>query len=293
MAFFLFFDWRGFLLFNLPVFLSTGLGIYLVFFREGESPIIAFFPYLLFAFAFYFILTSYLFRNHIRKTFKKRYDISDQAEKQRPSRENGFLGSQVYNLRMTPHFLFNSLMTLRIYMESEREDSVDYLDSLSNMLRYSFRFVDQDRVSLREELDFTLAYFDLVKNKGKNSFRIIIKKEVDIEIGEIFIPPFLIQTLVENSVKHAVMKSKQSIIIEVEIGREYPDRIRIVVQDNGPGAKVESDFAEGTFFYLRRRLKEICLDANLNIQSEIGNGFKTEISFYNSAEARQRKKSLS
>ncbi|MBM9576868.1 histidine kinase [Leptospira sp. 201903070] len=209
-----------------------------------------------------------------------------------PKEKKVFVGSQIYNLRMTPHFLFNSLMTLRIRMESYREGAIEYLDSLANMLRYSFRFAEEERVSLREELDFTLSYFDLVKNKAKAPFRIILRKEVDVEIDEVYIPPFLIQTLVENSVKHAVLKSKESIVIEVEIGKTRSDYIRIVVKDNGPGAAIVDDFTKGTFFYLRRRLNEICLDADLRIHSEIGNGFKTEISFYVESSERKRKSGL-
>ncbi|WP_167482333.1 sensor histidine kinase [Leptospira yasudae] len=289
--FFLFFDFKGILFSNVVLFSLGGSGIYFSVLRDQRTPADLYVSAILFLIPLHWALVGFLVRNSLKGKFNSLGGSGKGIETGTLPPDREFLGSRIYNLRMTPHFLFNSLMTLRIYMESERDDAVEYLDSLSNMLRYSFRFVDRDRVSLREELDFTLSYFDLVKNKTKHPFRILIKKEVGMEIGKVFVPPFLIQTLVENSVKHAVMKSKHSIVIEVEIGWELEDRIRITVQDNGPGARIaRDDLEEGTFFYLRRRLKEICTEADLRIQSEIGNGFKTEISLYDASLLEARSK---
>lgn len=289
--FFLFFDGKGIFFSNLLLFSLAGTGIYFSSLQSPRTSAHLYITLILLFMPLHFVFACFLIRNAFQGRFKNSDTTTKGFEAGRVPPDREFLGSRIYNLRMTPHFLFNSLMTLRIYMESEREDAVEYLDSLSNMLRYSFRFVDRDRVSLREELDFTLSYFDLVKNKAKHPFRILIKKEVGMEIGKVFVPPFLIQTLVENSVKHAVMKSKHSIVIEVEIGWEFEDRIRITVQDNGPGARIAGDdLEEGTFFYLRRRLKEICTEADLRIQSEIGNGFKTEISLYDASLLEARSK---
>ncbi|MBM9500534.1 histidine kinase [Leptospira sp. 201903071] len=290
--FFLLSDYRGLLLLSCVFCSLLGYGLYI----PVTHPLDTYSKIRIFAIVFilysqYLGVCLFCRRLLIEKT-QADLDFQTEPTIRLPKEKKGFIGSQVYNLRMTPHFLFNSLMTLRIRMENDSEGAIDYLDSLANMLRYSFRFAGEDRVSLREELDFTLSYFDLVKTKAKAPFRIILRKEVDVEIGEVYIPPFLIQTLVENSVKHAVLKSKESILIEVEIGKTHSDHIRIVVKDNGPGAAIVDDFTKGTFFYLRRRLNEICLDAELRIHSEIGNGFKTEISFYNESSVRERKESV-
>ncbi|AOP33327.1 hypothetical protein A0128_05385 [Leptospira tipperaryensis] len=290
--FFLLSDYRGVLFLNIVFCLLLGLSLYISVNHNLEIySKISIFLIVFILYAQYLGLCLFC-RSLLLKRVRENSGLQSETKLNLPKEKNDFVGSHIYNLRMTPHFLFNSLMTLRILMESDSENAIEYLDSLANMLRYSFRFVAQERVSLREELDFTLSYFDLIKNKAKNPFRIILKREVDVEIGEVYIPPFLIQTLVENSVKHAVMKSKQSIVIEVEIGKIRPDHIRIVVQDNGPGVAIVEDFTEGTFFYLRKRLNEICLDADLRIQSEVGNGFKAEISFYNASSEVKKKERI-
>ncbi|PKA04908.1 hypothetical protein CH375_08260 [Leptospira ellisii] len=283
----LFFDKKGTFFWNGTLCLLSGSGIYFSLGEFSAPTPVLYILILCFFFPFSFLLISVLYLVLISES----KGIGDFEETENSASERSFLGSRIYNLRMTPHFLFNSLMTLRIYMEGERADAIDYLDSLSNMLRYSFRFVDRERVSISEELDFTLSYFDLIKEKAKGPFRILLKKGEELELGEVFIPPFLIQTLVENSIKHAVLKSDSTVTIEILIQKPSSDRIRIIVQDDGPGAKIAGTFSSGTFFYLRRRLNEICSQSDLKIQSSPGEGFKTEISFHNSHSTQERKKS--
>ncbi|TGK31777.1 hypothetical protein EHQ12_01680 [Leptospira gomenensis] len=283
----LFFDKKGTFVWNGTLCLLSGSGIYFSL-RESSSPTPVFYFLILcffLPFSFLLIFILYLALN------RKNKEVESFEETENSASERSFLGSRIYNLRMTPHFLFNSLMTLRIYMEGERADAIDYLDSLSNMLRYSFRFVDRERVSISEELDFTLSYFDLIKEKAKRPFRILLKKGEDLELGEVFIPPFLIQTLVENSIKHAVLKSNSTVTIEILIQKSSADRICIVVRDDGPGAKIAGAFSSGTFFFLKRRLNEICSQSDLKIESSPGEGFKTEISFHNAHSTREMKKS--
>ncbi|XDD49358.1 sensor histidine kinase [Leptospira sp. WS92.C1] len=282
-------DYRGILISNGLFCTLLGSAFYGLLFHSSETD-----SRIRLSLILGFLFIQYLVLFFIcRHLLIEKYGSEGNPETKNPAKfpveKKVFLGAQIYNLRMTPHFLFNSLMTLRIYMESARSDAVEYLDSLANMLRYSFRFVDRDKVSLKEELDFMLSYFDLIKNKANHPFRIILKKDESVDIDKISIPPFLIQTLVENSIKYGVMTSDKPVLIEVEITNDDSDRVKIVVKDDGPGTTVSKNFSEGTFFYLKRRLNEICIDVDFRIQSDLGKGFRTEISFCNPALVSGRK----
>lgn len=137
--------------------------------------------------------------------------------------------------QINPHFLFNSLNTIAWMTGKDPEKAEELIIHLSNFMRQSF---DQkgDFVTLRKEIDYLKSYLFIEKAR----FMEKLKVNYNIDEGALsyYIPPFLIQPLVENSIKHGISKKKDGGTINVRVYDEE-DRIKVTVEDDGEGCSPE------------------------------------------------------
>lgn len=113
---------------------------------------------------------------------------------------------ELKNLRsqLNPHFLFNSLNSIRALVDIEPNLAKDNITKLSNLLRKSLVLGSEQLVSLEEELNVVQDYLDLEKVRFEE--RLLVHQELDYRMQNIKIPPFILQTLVENALKHGISK---------------------------------------------------------------------------------------
>jgi len=130
------------------------------------------------------------------------------------------LQSQFESLKnqVSPHFLFNSLTALKILIEESPNLANQYVNHLSQVLRYTLQSKRKQLVTLEEELEFTESYLFLLKIRYDTNLS--VKTDIAKEFNFYNLPPLTIQTLVENAVKHN------------EISNEYPFEIRISTTKN-------------------------------------------------------------
>lgn len=136
---------------------------------------------------------------------------------------------ELKNLRsqLNPHFLFNSLNSIRALIDIEPYRAQENITKLSNLLRKSLIIGSEQLVPLEEELSIVQDYLDLEKVRFEERLEIV--QQLDPRIMHMLIPPFILQTLVENALKHGVSqlieggtvwirtkKLGESIILEVE-----------------------------------------------------------------------------
>lgn len=136
---------------------------------------------------------------------------------------------ELKNLRsqLNPHFLFNSLNSIRALIDIEPHRAQENITKLSNLLRKSLIIGSEQLVPLEEELSIVQDYLDLEKVRFEERLEIV--QEIDPEIVHLLIPPFILQTVVENALKHGVSqlieggtvwirtkKQADSVILEVE-----------------------------------------------------------------------------
>jgi two-component system, LytTR family, sensor kinase len=105
--------------------------------------------------------------------------------------------------KLNPHFLFNSL-NLVVSLLKRPEKAEKALIYLSDLLRYNLDFTEFDRVSLSQELENTKKYLELQKMRFANRIEYEINGDINAEI-----PPFLIQPLIENSIKYNINETDQ------------------------------------------------------------------------------------
>ena len=168
--------------------------------------------------------------------------MSNLKRKEHESANARFLALQA---QINPHFLYNTLETIRSIAVRNHLDSVgEIVKSMAAIFRYS---VDGSReeVRLADEVTHTEHYIRIQKNRYKN--RLAVEFAIDASVLGEKIIKLVIQPLVENAIYHGLDKKKEGGRIFVE-GRRRNDRIFIVIEDDGAGIEAEA------LFRLRRNL---------------------------------------
>ena len=113
---------------------------------------------------------------------------------------------ELKNLRaqINPHFLFNSLNSIKALVEIDKEGSKAAITKLSNLLRNSIHLSKNRLISLREELEIVKTYLDLEKIRFEDHIRLSF--DIDEDSLDCKVPPLMLQTVTENAIKHGLSK---------------------------------------------------------------------------------------
>lgn len=138
--------------------------------------------------------------------------------------------------QIRPHFMFNSLETIRMMAESEGNEEVgDAIYNLGNFLRYSMNY-QVHSITLASELQNTEHY--LVLCKARMQDRLVYEICSDCNAAALQCPSFILQPLVENAILHATRDAHTPLILAIHA--VYTEGYyRITVQDNGRGIPPE------------------------------------------------------
>ncbi|GHE54993.1 MULTISPECIES: histidine kinase [Roseivirga] len=132
--------------------------------------------------------------------------------------------------QINPHFIFNSLNNIRSLVVEDSEKARDSITHLSDLLRFSIQFDQYEKVSLEKELEVVKDYLNLeaIQLEERLKYRFIIDKQSK----ETMIPPMIIQTLVENAIKHSInnLPNGGEIIVESKLNHEF---VNIYVKNTG------------------------------------------------------------
>jgi len=134
--------------------------------------------------------------------------------------------------QVNPHFLFNALNTIASLIPRHPDRAEKTIEQLAEMFRYTLRRSDREWVTLDEELEAVRAYLDVERERFGD--RLSVRLTCTEEARNVRIPAMLVQTLVENAVKHGAGAIRTQAVVEIEAG-VFPDGVSIVVRDNGPG----------------------------------------------------------
>ena len=166
-------------------------------------------------------LTFYLFLHLLYQSYQNQ---QVGIELERTKTDN--LGAQYELLKqqVNPHFLFNSLNTLKYMVESHDAHTVDFILKLSDFYRFTLESRKKNLIKLSEELKILEAYIFLLKARFEDGIDLSINIERDQYQSEI--PPFTLQLLVENCIKHNIVSLDHPLQINI-----YSDRQFIIVEN--------------------------------------------------------------
>ncbi len=177
------------------------------------------------------VLVLILFWNSIYFTFHF-FQKSRKQELNNLSLESSRNEIELKNLRsqLNPHFLFNSLNSIRALIDIEPSKAKVSVTTLSNLLRKSLILGRENLVRLDEELEMVSNYLELEKIRFEE--RLDVKMTLDAEINDFMLPPFSLQMLVENAIKHGIsnLVDGGEIIIET---KKIAGKITISVTNSG------------------------------------------------------------
>ena len=139
--------------------------------------------------------------------------------------------------RLNPHFLFNALHTLAALMKFRPVVAESAIERLGDMLRYALKEDGRELVEFSEEYDFTRQYIAFEQLRYED--RLKVDLQIDPESFNFDVPPFSIQTLAENAVRHAVSIRPEGGSIWIKCSCAE-GRLCVSVRDDGPGAGADS-----------------------------------------------------
>jgi hypothetical protein len=169
--------------------------------------------------------------------------------------------------QVNPHFFFNSLNSIRALIYQDADAAAKAVGQLAGMMRHSLHAGQADTVPLRDELAAVSAYLAMEQLR----FDERMKLSIDIEPGldEVPLPPMMLQTLVENAVKHGVENSIGQCRVRVAASR-HVGKVMITVGNEGNLASASSSTRLGLANTSKRLALLFGPDATCNLAEENG-----------------------
>jgi two-component system, LytTR family, sensor histidine kinase AlgZ len=157
----------------------------------------------------------YLAVHHIR--------VVREAERERWRLQVAMQATELRALRaqLNPHFLFNNLNSLRALVGEDPARAQEAVTGLAGLLRYALQSSRVQTVALERELEATRHYLELeaLRFEARLHYRI----DVDPDAMEHQVPPMLLQTLVENAIKHGIARLPEGGSVLIEARRQTTD----------------------------------------------------------------------
>ncbi len=146
---------------------------------------------------------------------------------------------------MNPHFVFNSLNSIQLFiLKKDNLASAQYLSKFAKLFRIILNQSYKQTISLSDEIEALSLYMELESMRFTHKFAFSINIEKAIQPESYYIPPFLIQPLVENAIWHGIMTLEKPGVINVDF-KKYDREMICTVTDNGIGRKRSMEMKYG------------------------------------------------
>lgn len=193
--------------------------------------------------------------------------------------EASMIEIELTNLKnqLNPHFIFNALNSIRALVDENPSKSKHAINQLSNILRNSLTFEKKGLTDFADEMKIVKDYLGLESIR----FEERLKTELDIhpDSNKFKVPPFMIQTLVENGIKHGISRLTQGGVIQIKTIADK-SRLKIQIRNSGHLANHSKKDKKGGLGIknTKQRLKLLYgEDATFRMVNENNNFVLTEI----------------
>jgi two-component system LytT family sensor kinase len=142
---------------------------------------------------------------------------------------------QALQMQLHPHFLFNTLNMISSTMYDDVKAADKMIANLSDLLRITLDSRGAEEHTLEKELEIVHLYIEIMKARFQD--KLTVKTDIENATQEALVPGFILQPLVENSIKHCMKKLKTA---EISIASRMENgKLKLIIQDNGPGISGE------------------------------------------------------
>ena len=155
-----------------------------------------------------------------------------RLEIERYQAQTALVEAELRGLRsqLNPHFLFNSLNSLRALVVEDPERAQEAITQMAAILRYHLQSSECSLVSLAEEIGTVDLYLALELIRFED--RLMVERDVDPDALLFFVPPLALQTLVENAVKYGVSRDQGRGVIRIS-AKVNAGRLVVSVRNTG------------------------------------------------------------
>jgi two-component system, LytTR family, sensor kinase len=153
-------------------------------------------------------------------------------------------------LNLQPHFIFNALNSIRSLIFENQDKAREAVMQLSNILRNSLITEKEELVLLEKEMKIIEDYLALESIRYEE--RLIVKYNIDKNCLSTLVPPMMLQTLVENAIKHGISQSSNGGFINIDVFENINSKTIIKIENTGNFSPEEN--ADSTKFGLNASL---------------------------------------
>ncbi len=174
--------------------------------------------------------------------------------------------------QIQPHFIFNTLNSIRELIYSDMDKADQMVVNFSKYLRANISSLQGTSVAFADELQNVGIYLSIEKERFGDKINYV----EEIGCRSFCLPPLILQPIVENAVKHGICKKAEGGTVRLTTQPDG-DYIKITVEDDGVGFDVAEKKADSVGIdNVKMRVKYL-LGTDLKIESEPGNGTRVEI----------------
>lgn len=159
-----------------------------------------------------------------------------RQEKQILTLEQDMLRSQ-----MNPHFIFNSLNSIKHYIiNNDQENAVYYLNKFAKLIRKILISNTEKHISMEDELETMKLYMSIENMRFSNQINFEIIVAQDINTAAIKVPSLILQPFLENALWHGLSSKSDDKKIVLDVSKGSKDHVAVTITDNGIG-RIESE----------------------------------------------------
>ncbi len=194
-------------------------------------------------------------------------------EKKLLTLEQSMLRSQ-----MNPHFLFNSLNSIKLYIiNNDKKNAVHYLNKFSKLVRKILEASSQKEITLAEELETVELYMNIEDIRFSYEIDFKIRVDQDIDVHQVKIPSLILQPFLENALWHGLSSKEGVKKIDLHARKEEQGFIKISITDNGVGREAAEIIKEGRVLKRKSVGIDITKERLANFSKDFQNSFEVEI----------------
>lgn len=175
-------------------------------------------------------LAVFMYQGDVRKTGERLLRV--EIEQMHADNELKQARLNLLRAQVEPHFLFNTLTAVRVLARTDPASAASMADNLARYFSAALPRLRHELASLADELELVRAYLDIFRTRMGPRLRFAI--DLPEELAPTPVPPMLLLTLVENSLKHGVAPLVEGGSIEVRASR-HGSALRLQVADSGRG----------------------------------------------------------
>jgi two-component system LytT family sensor kinase len=116
--------------------------------------------------------------------------------------------------QINPHFIFNSLNSINSLILTDHQKAQNMVIKLSEFLRYALKYHQKEKTRLDEELYNINLYLEIEKIRFGE--KLLIENNIPEQFGKCLLPNMILQPLIENTIKHGVYESTETVKIYME-----------------------------------------------------------------------------